>query len=191
MAELLDVTAFETIIPSRFVTFTIPYPSLSASHRLIRIAVYDSPFQLVGSPARAAVMFVPEQREYDWVFSTESGHLQLLLNLQGISRLLLIGDEPVNGVDSPTVYRRTVKSCDRERLEQSLIPLVTVLSPKVFSENGNPQIPIVSYDDNVICSVVLGKCKGSFVGEMLVEEIEIQSNSKTGNCQGTREFRGD
>ncbi|PQQ00403.1 methyltransferase-like protein 13 [Prunus yedoensis var. nudiflora] len=180
----LDKTAFETITPSRFITFTFPNPSNSTT--LLRVAVLDTPFQLTGSP-RVAAMLVPKQRESDWIFSTESGHLQLLLSSPGISRLILTGNQPINGHHSPAIYHRPARndsSCDGE-LGVSLKPLFLALSPKSCFKHGIPEIPILSYEDNVICSVVLERCVGSLVGEMVVEDVEIESGGEASK----REFR--
>ncbi|VVA36703.1 PREDICTED: methyltransferase 13 [Prunus dulcis] len=45
---VVDKTTFETITPSRFITFTFPNPSNSTT--LLCVAVLDTPFQLTGSP---------------------------------------------------------------------------------------------------------------------------------------------
>ena len=60
-------------------------------------------------------------------------------------------------------------------------PLFLALSPKSLFKHGIPEIPILRYEDNVICGVVLEQCVGSFAGEMLVEDVEIESE--------VREFR--
>jgi len=133
-------------------------------------------------------MFVPEHREPDWIFSTESGHLQLLLSSPGVSRLILIGNPPINDHCLPTICGRPINNNTRG-LEVSLKPLLLALSPKSSFENGIPEIPILRYEDNVVCSVVLEHCVGSFAGEMLVEDVEIESgSSEMGECV-KREFR--
>ena len=68
----LDIKTFETIIPSYFLSFTIP--NLVLPTHLLRVAVLDSPIQLTESPQIAALL-VSQTREPDWIFSTESGHL--------------------------------------------------------------------------------------------------------------------
>ncbi|KAK2634195.1 hypothetical protein Ddye_028987 [Dipteronia dyeriana] len=184
----LDISIFDTIAPSRFTTFTIPHPSISQPHRhLLRVAVLDSPVQLTDS-ARVALMFVPKTREHDWVFCTESGQLQLLLTCPQISRLILIGDQPTEGPDSPIMYHRPDQNDDVSDIiqEESVRPLVIALSRKFCVKNGIYDVPIVSYEDNVISSVVLEKCVGDFVGEMLVEDVEIESDGSDCN---KREFR--
>lgn len=53
-------------------------------------------------------------------------------------------------------------------------PLLLALSPKSLFKHGIPEIPILSYEDNMICSLVLEQCVGSLVGEMLVEDVEVE-----------------
>ncbi|KAM5550842.1 eEF1A lysine and N-terminal methyltransferase [Rosa sericea] len=180
---ILDNTTFEMISPSRFTTFTFPNPCDSTTS-LLRVAVLDSPFQLAADPPRVAVMLVPKHRHSDWIFSTHSGHLHLLLSSPGISRLILIAD---SSHDSPSIYRRPLKddtSCGDE-LGVSLKPLFLALSPKSCFKHGIPEIPIFSYEDNLISSLVLEKCFGCLVGEMVVEDVEID----IGGQVSTREFR--
>ncbi|XP_022765548.1 methyltransferase-like protein 13 [Durio zibethinus] len=193
----LDISIFEIINPSRYLSFTIPNPILnpSLSSPLIRIAILDSPIHPTtpSSPSSSssspptpnvAAMFVPKHRESDWLFSTEAGHLQLLLSSSNIQRLILIGQQPIiNGPGSHSVYRRPIDSDSLNNLEMTLKPLVIALSPKNYFKNGNVEVPFLSYEDNVISSLVLEKCVGNFVGEMLVEDVEIESSD-----QG-REFR--
>ncbi|KAG5237841.1 hypothetical protein OIU76_012637 [Salix suchowensis] len=177
----LDIKSFETIIPSRFLSFTIPNPALPT--HLLRVAVLDNPIQLNESP-QVAALFVPQNREPDWIFSTESGHLQLLLSSPGISRLILIGSNPISGSDSsPLTYHKRDNAQYVKSLENSVKPLFFALSPKVSFQDGIFDVPILDYEDNLICSVVLERCVGVFVCEMLVEDIEIESDSEL------REFR--
>ncbi|XP_048324909.1 uncharacterized protein LOC107410366 [Ziziphus jujuba] len=183
----LDKSTFETIAPSRFISFTFPNPSLSNS--LLRISVLDSPIYPLKSP-RVAAMFVPKRRESDWIFSTESGHFQLLHNSPGISRLILVGNLPINDSSPPEFYRRPVDNDEslQSGLEVSLKPLFLALSPKSCFENGIPEIPILRYEDNVVRSVVLGRFIGSLVGEMVVEDVEIEGRIELVSCP-KREFR--
>ncbi|CAA7033915.1 unnamed protein product [Microthlaspi erraticum] len=175
----LDVRIFENISPSRFISFTIPNP-ISPLH-LLRLAVLDSPVHSTDSSPRVAAILVPKHRETDWIFSTESGHLQLLLNLPGISRLILIGDDRS---DSPTVYHRPIdEDNDSEKLEQRLKPLAVALSPKTLTGGEIDDVPFLIFDDDVVSSVALEKSVGPFVGEMLIEDVEIEIDN------GVREFR--
>ncbi|WZZ23149.1 eEF1A lysine and N-terminal methyltransferase [Brassica rapa] len=167
----LDVRIFETISPSRFISFTIPNPN-SPSH-LLRVAVLDSPIQSSDSSPRVAAMLVPKHRETDWIFSTESGHLQLLLNLPEISRLILIGDDPEDLSNSSAAD-------EDERLQQRVKPLVAALSPKTLVKE---EVPFLIYEDDVVTRVELERTIGPYVGEMLIEDVEIEID------EVTREFR--
>ncbi|KAJ0046244.1 hypothetical protein Pint_05884 [Pistacia integerrima] len=180
----MDAAMFESILPSRFITFTIPNPLLSHHHHLLRVAVLDSPVQPNDSP-RVALMFVPKNRHHDWIFSTESGHLQLLLSCPQISRLILIGEQPTDGPDSPTIYRRQNQNDNvyQKRLEENVMPLVIALSRNFCVKDGILDLPILNYEDDVISSVVLDRFVGAFAGDMLVEDVEIESE-----CE-KREFR--
>lgn len=175
----LDMRIFESISLSRFISFTIPNP-ISPLH-LLRVAVLDSPVHSTDSSPRVAAILVPKHRETDWIFSTESGHLQLLLNLPDISRLILIGDDRS---DFPTVYHRpTDEDNDSEKLELRLKPLGVALTPKTLTGEEIDDVPFLIFDDNVVSSVELEKSVGPFVGEMLIEDVEIEIDD------GVREFR--
>ncbi|KAJ4841799.1 hypothetical protein Tsubulata_034608 [Turnera subulata] len=185
----LDLTTFETIIPSRFISFTLP--NHTRPTRLLRVAALDSPNQL-GDPPRVAAIVVPLDRESDWVFSTESGHLQLLLASLGISRLVLIGDDPTDGPDTAVYRHDKVKDAQYVKsLETILTPLLRALSPKICTKDPNFEVPILEYDDNVASSVVLERCVGGFVGEMLVEDVEkeIELNGEEEGNRGKSEFK--
>ncbi|XP_022640479.1 uncharacterized protein LOC106772352 [Vigna radiata var. radiata] len=97
----LDASTFETLTPSRFISFTIPHPSFSNTP--LRVAVLDSPLQPNDVP-QVGAMLVPEGREIDWIFSTELGHLQLLLSSPEISRLILIGNNFMEDRDSSSTW---------------------------------------------------------------------------------------
>ena len=55
-------------------------------------------------------------------------------------------------------------------------------------ENGIPDLPLLSYVDYVICSVVFERCIGFSVGEFLVEKVQIERESGPGMFE-TTEFR--
>ncbi|KAD7479956.1 hypothetical protein E3N88_03092 [Mikania micrantha] len=133
----LDLSTFEALTPSQFITFTIPN---TVNHRcylhtpLLRIAVLDSPIATAddGSPTIAA-MIVPEHRETDWNFCTESGHLQLLFNFSNISRLILIdrfvgpfvGEFLVEDVELESKeLRRRLRFKRMPNLIQSQVPII-------------------------------------------------------------------
>lgn len=121
-------------------------------------------------------MFVPKHREHDWIFSTESGHFQLLLSCPQFSRLILIGDDPTTDASPDSPITTNHDSFDQKSRDESVKPLVIALSRKFcFDQNGIYNVPVLSYEDNVVSSVVLEKCVGEFVGEMLVEDVEIES----------------
>lgn len=176
---------FEKINPSQFISFTFPNPlpkptnleSDSLYADSLRVGVLDSPQQQNPDPPQLAAMLVPINRENDWLFSTETGHLQLLHNSPGVSRLILIGNPPHSNADYfPSTYIRPIHH-DTTAFEEGLTPLLIALSPKSsFVNNNLPQIPFATYDDNVIRSVSVHKCVSSCVGEMLVEDIEIESS---------------
>lgn len=186
----LDQHMFEALSPSRFISFSFPHPF--HSHSSLRLSVLDSPIQFTDSPS-VAVMFVPFGLETDWIFSTESGHYQLLYDSPGISRLILVGNqEPMVADDSLSVYYRSsdedsAKSSE-SRLVVSLQPLFLALFPKSCFKYGIPEVPILSFVDDVICRVVLERCIGSSVGEFLIENVEIERESGKEMFE-TREFR--
>ena len=184
--NMMDASTFETLTPSRFITFTLPNPNpnptSSHSNSLIRVAVLDSPL-LSSSPPHVASMLIPEGRESDWIFSTQSGHLQLLFSSpQPISRFILIG---LNPHSSKHIYHRPFNSSLlHQQFHISSKPLLLALSPKSLFSNGTlPDIPILSYEDNLISSLLLHQCLSSHVGQMLVEDVEIETHSHS------REFR--
>lgn len=72
-----------------------------------------------------------------------------------------------------------------------LVPLLLALSPKSAFRNGIPEIPFLVYEDNIFRSVSVEVCNGSVVGEMLVEDVEIEETT-TGDGEesiGCRELR--
>ncbi|KAG5557074.1 hypothetical protein RHGRI_007360 [Rhododendron griersonianum] len=174
----IDQGTFESLVPSRFTTFTFPNPSSSSSlspnplHTpLLRVAVLDSPTQPT-TPLIAA-MLVPTHRESDWTFSTHSGHLLLLLashHHHHISRLILIGNLPSS--PHPTPYTRPIQSLSH--IQDALTPLLLALSPKSSFQHGLPEIPFLDYEDDLIRSAVVDTCVGSCVGEMSVEDVELE-----------------
>ncbi|KAJ4980342.1 hypothetical protein NE237_031179 [Protea cynaroides] len=191
----VDGGTFETLVPSQFISFTIPNPHHRSNSTptpygaYLRIAVLDSPVRIAGEQPGIAAMLVPVDRENDWIFSTEAGHLQLLLNSAGFSRLILVGNIPQS---SGNFYNRrrlldNTKAYQAE-FEESLKLLLFGLFPKTCFKNGLPHVPFLVYEDNVIRSVVVEKCSGSCVGEMLVEDIEIEIQDESGDSL-KREFR--
>ncbi|MCD7457125.1 hypothetical protein HAX54_034258 [Datura stramonium] len=184
----LNPTAFKTIDPSRCITFKIPNPLLHLRHfnaSQLRIAVVDSP--VPSEPIQIAAMLVPIDRETDWYFSTEQGHFQLLLAFPQFSRLIVIGNSPNS--TNPTSYNtllRTDVMADSSVVEEKLMPLLIQLTPKsAFPQTGGglPEIPFLSYEDDVVRSLVVDTCVGPFVGDILIEDVELELEN------GDTEFR--
>ncbi|KAL0358569.1 UNVERIFIED_CONTAM: eEF1A lysine and N-terminal methyltransferase [Sesamum angustifolium] len=171
----LSPSTFETIVPSRYITFILPDP-----HHL-QIAVLDSP----AAGSSTAGMWIPRGRESDWIFSTFSGHLQLLLSsptTRPLSRLILVGNSPSH--PQPTSYNSTIHPSYSTALQQNLAPLLSALTPKpAFLGDGEiPEVPLLIYEDEVVKSSVLEVCQGPCVGEMLIENVELEND-------GVKEFR--
>ncbi|KAL1817341.1 hypothetical protein ACET3Z_019915 [Daucus carota] len=171
----LNPSTFETILPSRFITFT--YPSPTHPQTLLRVAVLDSPLTQPSTESpQLAAMFVPTHRETDWIFSTQSGHLQLLLNFAQFSRLILIGYVPIspNLVNSFTRPECETGHAQLVNLEEKLTPLLFALAPKSCFVKGLPEVVFLRYEDDLIGSVVVEVCDGGLVGEMVVEDVELE-----------------
>ncbi|KAM3282884.1 eEF1A lysine and N-terminal methyltransferase [Capsicum chacoense] len=183
----LDPTVFKKIIPSRYISFTIPNPLLDLHYfnaSQLRIAVLDSP--IPSKLPQIAAMLVPINRESDWYFSTEQGHRQLLVNFPQLSRLVLIGNSP-NSMN-PISYNWVNRVMDSSVVEDKLMPLLIELMPiEAFRRTGGGglgEIPFLRYEDEVVRSVVLDICVGDFVGEMLIENVEMELEDS-----GGREYR--
>ncbi|XP_047955908.1 eEF1A lysine and N-terminal methyltransferase [Salvia hispanica] len=174
----LDPSIFETTVPSRYITFTLPLP-----HLLLRAAVLDSPSPSASSPSSTAAIWVPPGRESDWIFSTFSGHLQLLLSSPTslpLSRLILLGNPPSSPI--PTSFNSTSPPPPPP---QNLAPLLLGLSPKseFLGHSEIPEVPLLVYEDEVVKNSILEICDGPCVGEFLIENVELKFDD------GVREFR--
>ncbi|KAB5544056.1 hypothetical protein DKX38_012168 [Salix brachista] len=111
--------------------------------------------RLTESPLAAALL-APKGREQDWIFSTESGHLQILLLSPGVARLMLIGDSPTTFSDSSSLaYRKREDATYVKSLEKSLKPHFFALFPTACAKDGIFYVPILDYEHNMISSVVL------------------------------------
>ncbi|KZV47044.1 methyltransferase-like protein 13 [Dorcoceras hygrometricum] len=170
-------STFETIEPSRYITFTIPNSSASHDH-LLRIAVLDSPTVTIGVVSTAA-MWVPQGRESDWIFSTFSGHLHLLLSSPTslpLSRLILISDSQMHSCGPRQTFS----------VRPNVTPLILALTPKsAFLDSREvPEIPFLTYEDEVVAGSILETCEGPCVGEMLIENVELMNDDSS-----VREFR--
>ncbi|GAA0155149.1 methyltransferase [Lithospermum erythrorhizon] len=135
-------------------------------------------------------MLVPLNRETDWTFSTFSGHLQLLLTLPHLSRLILVSNW--TNYTNPISYK--MGKCDFEddlfEVEASLMPVMLALAPELgfyrdgevslapkldFCRSGEvSEVPFLRYEDEVVEIEVLEIFEGSIVGEMLVEDVVLR-----------------
>ncbi|KAH7680583.1 S-adenosyl-L-methionine-dependent methyltransferase protein [Dioscorea alata] len=171
----LDPSSFKCLSPSRFISFSFPNPIQGPYSDVLRIAVLDSPLLPSLPPPRVAAMLVPIGRESDWIFCTAAGHLQLLLASSQdlfLSRLIIIGKFPIFSCP-PMSYTRPQSEPDLCSLQEALFPLLLALSPKAAFKNGVPEIPFLSFEDNVVRSVLVDRIEGPVSGEMLVEDVEI------------------
>ncbi|KAL9363829.1 hypothetical protein Peur_041702 [Populus x canadensis] len=122
----LDIKTFETIIPSCLLSFRVPNPVLST--HLLRVAVLNSPIQLIESP--------------------QSSCFKLLLSSPEISQLILIGNNQISSSDSSLLtYHKRDNTQYVKSLENSLEPLFFALSPKVSVKD---EIFDCSVSDNVL-----------------------------------------
>lgn len=184
-----DIEIFQTIQPSRFLSFTLIDAEINATPSPIRVAVLDSPVSTDGQH-RVAAMFVPKNRQDDWIFNTEAGHLELLLSFPEFQRLILIGEAPISttATDSASVYIRPTEIQLSKTLQEKLKPLIVNLTPSYCFHDRSFEIPILVYEDILLSSVALEKTVGPFVGEILVEDVEIETAELMGTAP-TREFR--
>ncbi|CAA0834588.1 S-adenosyl-L-methionine-dependent methyltransferases superfamily protein [Striga hermonthica] len=156
--------SLETIVPSRYITFT-------SDDQHLRVAVLDSPYS---SSSATAAIWVPPGRESDWVFSTFSGHLQLLLSsstAEPLSRLILVGRSPSS--PHPSSYSPSPYSILLHPTNAA--PLLSALIPKSAFPNIGSEIPFLIYEDEVVRASVLEIRQGPRVGEMLVENVELEN----------------
>eukprot|EP01018_Ginkgo_biloba_P016681 Gb_39248 [translate_table: standard] len=177
---------FQNLQPSRYVSFHYPNPRKfnnvgrnchdnndnGVEDEFLRVAVLDSPQIYQNSPVRTAAMLVPKGREDDCLFSSESGHCQLLTYAQ-VSRLVLISRTPSDKQGLYAVQKHREQEQNDTQLKQSLTPLLLALCPRVAFQGGIPSIPFVSYTDNVINRVILEKVSSPLVGMMLVEDVQL------------------
>ncbi|MFS7939174.1 putative S-adenosyl-L-methionine-dependent methyltransferase [Helianthus anomalus] len=124
-------------------------------------------------------MIVLEHRETDWNFCTESGHLQLLYEFSNISRLILIGNNLDPNLEPLDYVRTVVDPVDMEKIECELEQLVIALHPKICFRNSVPKTLFLTYEDDVLQRVVIKRFVGPFVGEFIVEDVQL----------GNKEFR--
>ncbi|KAJ4818187.1 Methyltransferase-like protein 13 [Rhynchospora pubera] len=174
---------FSEFRPCRFQSFTFPNPNPSLPHHYsdpLRVAVLDSPVTSPqGQAATTSAMLVPPGRESDWIFSTEAGHLHLLLSSSSppFSRLVLIGSLPSS---FPIPYTRVppLPDKDLDSIQDSLLPLLLALSPKsAFDQGYIPEVPFLSFEDDALHILPVEVLEGPSVGEMIVEDVAIQKDA--------------
>ncbi|XP_042439575.1 eEF1A lysine and N-terminal methyltransferase-like isoform X1 [Zingiber officinale] len=174
----MEAGEFERLSPSRFISFAFPNPQPGDPYAdPLRVAVLDSPLPGPAPPPRTAAMLVPPGREDDWLFCTAAGQIQLLISSSGdpsICRLILIGGQPSSTL--PKCYSRNEWDPDSDRhhrFQQLLTPLLLALSPKSSFSDGLPDIPFLSFEDDVIHITPVEMLVGPSVGEMLVEDVVL------------------
>lgn len=185
MAVSPELEGLRRIAPSRFVSFAFPNPFLGHASNpygggddgdageCVRVAVLDSPLPAPPVPATAA-MLVPSGRHRDWIFSTRAGHFHLLLSATRFSRLILVG--PELSAPSPRVV-----SCARRRPDPDpdpaharLLPLLLALCPvAAFRGNAVPDVPLLTFQDDLLRLAPIEFVAGPVVGEMVVEDVAV------------------
>ncbi|GLJ53978.1 hypothetical protein SUGI_1154330 [Cryptomeria japonica] len=160
---------FETLQGRRYVCFDYPNPCNEDVD--VRVAVLDSPSTISAESESVvtAAMLVPRGRENDWIFSTESGHNQLLSSVRA-SRLIVIARTP-SASSSPLV--RKGKDEDEE-LKKGMIPLLLALSPRAAFRGGLPAVPFLCYTDNIVEHKILETLSSPITGMMVVEDVRLQ-----------------
>uniref|UniRef100_A0ACD5ZV43 Uncharacterized protein n=1 Tax=Avena sativa TaxID=4498 RepID=A0ACD5ZV43_AVESA len=186
MAVCSELDRLQHIEPSRFVSFSFPNPLLHDASNpygdgdhagFLRVAVLDSPLPTEPSPPapRTAGMLVPAGRHRDWIFSTHAGQLHLLLSTQSqcpFSRLILVG--PELSAPSPRVVSCAAARPDPDPARARLLPLLLSLCPRAaFASNSIPDVPLLSFHDDLLRLVPVQVVAGPVVGEMLVEDVAV------------------
>ncbi|RLM74738.1 methyltransferase-like protein 13 [Panicum miliaceum] len=184
MAVSPELEGLRRIAPSRFVSFSFPNPFLGhasdpygdgggggGAGECLRVAVLDSPLPSPPVPGTAA-MLVPAGRHRDWIFSTRAGHLHLLLSIQ-FSRLILVG--PELSVPSPRVIPCIARP-DPDPAHARLRPLLLALCPvAAFRDNAVPDVPLLTFQDDLLLLSPVKFVAGPVVGEMVVEDVAIDN----------------
>ncbi|GJN04003.1 hypothetical protein PR202_ga21509 [Eleusine coracana subsp. coracana] len=180
MAVSPELEGLRCIAPSRFVSFSFPNPLLrDASNpygdcgggggEFLRVAVLDSPHPVPPIP-RTAAMLVPAGRHRDWIFSTRAGHLHLLLSSQ-FSRLILVG--PELSAPSPRVISCAARP-EPDPAHARLLPLLLALCPRAaFRDNIIPDVPLLSFQDDLLRLAPVKVVAGTVVGEMIIEDVAV------------------
>ncbi|RCV31865.1 hypothetical protein SETIT_6G212100v2 [Setaria italica] len=185
MAVSPELESLRRIAPYRFVSFSFPNPFLGHASNpygggggggddageCLRVAALDSPLPSPPVP-RTAAMLVPAGRHRDWIFSTRAGHLHLLLSTQ-FSRLILVG--PELSAPSPRVIPCVALS-DPDPAHARLLPLLLALCPMAaFRDNAVPDVPLLSFQDDLLLLAPVKFVTGPVVGEMVIEDVAIDS----------------
>ncbi|CAO2207280.1 unnamed protein product [Urochloa humidicola] len=179
-----ELEGLRRIAPSRFLSFSFPNPFLGHASNpygdgggdageCLRVAVLDSPLPSPPVP-RTAAMVVPAGRHRDWIFSTRAGHLHLLLSTQ-FSRLILVG--PELSAPSPRVIPCTARpDPDPDPAHARVLPLLLALCPvAAFHDNAAPDVPLLTFHDDLLLLAPVKVVTGTVVGEMVVEDVAIDS----------------
>ncbi|EES15358.1 methyltransferase-like protein 13 isoform X1 [Sorghum bicolor] len=184
MAVSPELEGLRRIAPSRFVSFAFPNPFLGHASNpygdgsggdgdageCVRVAVLDSPLPSPAVPPTAA-MLVPAGQHRDWIFSTRAGHLHLLLSTTRFSRLILVG--PELSAPSPRVVS-CVRRPDPDPAHARLLPLLLALCPMAaFRDNAVPDVPLLTFQDDLLRLAPIKFIAGPVVGEMVVEDVAI------------------
>uniref|UniRef100_A0A453RL19 Uncharacterized protein n=1 Tax=Aegilops tauschii subsp. strangulata TaxID=200361 RepID=A0A453RL19_AEGTS len=154
-----------------------PYSDADDHAEFLRVAVVDSPAPAAPSPTapRTAAMLVPAGRHRDWIFSTRAGQLHLLLSSRSqctISRLILVG--PEIPTPSPRIVCSAAARPDPDPARARLLPLLLALCPRAAFGNGAiPDVPLLSFHDDLLRLVPVQLVAGPVVGEMLVEDVAV------------------
>jgi hypothetical protein len=203
MAVCSELDRLQHIEPSRFVSFSFPNPLLhdasnpygdAGEHgEFLRVAVLDSPLPAAPSPSapRTAAMLVPAGRHRDWIFSTRAGQVQLLLSSQSqcpFSRLILVG--PELSAPSPRVVSCAAARPDPDPARARLLPLLLALCPRAaFGGNRIPDVPLLSFHDDLLGLVPVHIVTGPVVGEMLVEDVAVDCASAPAELRRRLRFK--
>uniref|UniRef100_A0A0A9D2G3 Uncharacterized protein n=1 Tax=Arundo donax TaxID=35708 RepID=A0A0A9D2G3_ARUDO len=115
-------------------------------------------------------MLVPAGRHRDWIFSTRAGHLHLLLSSQ-FTRLILVG--PELSAPSPRVVSCIARP-EPDPAHARLLPLLLALCPRAaFRDNAIPDVPLLSFQEDLIGLAPVRVVAGPVVGEMVIEDVAV------------------
>ncbi|KAG2585039.1 eEF1A lysine and N-terminal methyltransferase-like [Panicum virgatum] len=101
-----------------------------------------------------------------------AGHLHLLLSIQ-FSRLILVG--PELSAPSPRVVPCAARP-DPDPAHARLRPLLLALCPvAAFRDNAVPDVPLLTFQDDLLLLAPVKFVTGPVVGEMVVEDVAIDN----------------